>query len=142
MKHFDSLLFISIWKFIILKPYLSSLLSLVPDEKTGRSVWSSYVRTLNTCLKSKVRISFYVISSFCMMLNMWFWFTNAWVFFLCSLLFVCYHMVSDVITFSAASWKKTKEHKDQENNVLDLILKLTNMAWITNALKVRNLHFN
>ena len=81
MKHFDSLLCISIWKFIILKPYLSSLLSLVPDEKTGRSVWSSYVRTLNTCLKSKVRISFYVISSFCMMLNMWFWFTNAWVFF-------------------------------------------------------------
>ena len=141
MKHFDSLLCISIWKFIILKPYLSSLLFLVPDEKTGGSVWSSYVRTLNTCLKSKVRISFYVISSFCMMLNMWFWFTNAWV-FLCSLLFVCYHMVSDVITFYAAGWKKTKEHKDQEKNVLDLILKLINMAWITNALKVRNLHFN
>ena len=80
MKHFDSSLCISIWKFIILKPYLSSLLFLVPDEKTGRSVWSSYVRTLNTCLKSKVRISFYVISSFCMLLNMWF-VTNAWVFF-------------------------------------------------------------
>ena len=75
------------------------------------------------------------------MLNMWFWFTNAWVFFY-AVLFVWYHMVSDVITFSAAGWKKTKEHKDQENNVLDLILKLTNMAWITNALKVRNLHFN
>ena len=51
-------------------------------------------------------------------------------------------MVGDVITFSAAGWKKTKERKDQEKNVLDLILKLTNMAWITNALKVRNLHFN
>ena len=51
-------------------------------------------------------------------------------------------MVSDVITFSAAGWKKTKEYKDQEKNVLDLILKLTNMAWMTNALKVRNLHFN
>ena len=49
-------------------------------------------------------------------------------FFLCSLLFVCYHMVSDVITFSAAGWKKTKEYKDQEKNVLDLILKLTNMS--------------
>ena len=87
MKHFDSLLCISIWKFIILKPYLSSLLFLVPDEKTGRSAWSSYVRTLKTFLKSKVRISFYVISSFCMMLNMWFWFTNAWVFFMQS--FIC-----------------------------------------------------
>ena len=140
MKHFDSLLCISIWKFIILKPYLSSLLVLVPDEKTGRSAWSSYVRALNTCLKSKVRISFYVISSFCMMLNMWF-VTNAWVFFLCSLLFVCYHMVGDVITFFAACWKKTKEHKDQENNVLDLILKLTNMAWITNGIKSKKLAF-
>ena len=49
-------------------------------------------------------------------------------FFLCSLLFVCYHMVGDVITFSATGWKKTKERKDQEKNVLDLILKLTNMA--------------
>ena len=140
MKHFDSLLCISIWKFIILKPYLSSLLFLVPDEKTGGSIWSSYIRTLNTCLKSKVRISFYVISSFCMMLNMWFWFTNAWV-FLCSLLFVCYHMVSDVITFSAAGWKKTKERKDQEKKVLDLILKLTNMAWITNCIISKKLAF-
>ena len=140
MKHFDSLLCISIWKFIILKPYLSSLLILVPDEKTGRSAWSPYVRALNTCLKSKVRISLYVISSFCMMLNMWF-VTNTWVFFLCSLLFVCYHMVGDVITFSAAGWKKTKEHKDQENNVLDLILKLTNMAWITNGIKSKKLAF-
>ena len=140
MKHFDSSLCISIWKFIILKPYLSSLLVLVPDEKTGRSAWSSYVRTLNTCLKSKVRISFYVISSFCMLLNMWF-VTNAWVFFLCSLLFVCYHMVGDVITFSATGWKKTKERKDQEKNVLDLILKLTNMAWITNCIKNKKLAF-
>ena len=48
---------------------------------------------------------------------------------LCNSLFVCHHMVSNVfILFSAAGWKKTKEHKDQEKNVLDLILKLTNMA--------------
>ena len=50
-------------------------------------------------------------------------------------------MVGDVITFSAAGWKKTKEHKDQENNVLDLILKLTNMAWITNGIKSKKLAF-
>ena len=45
------------------------------------------------------------------------------------------------ITFSAAGWKKTKEHKDQEKNVLDLILNLTNMAWITNCIKSRKLVF-
>ena len=83
---------ISIWKFIVLKPYLSSLLFLVPDNKTGKSVWSSYVRTLNTCLKSKVRISF-VISSmwlckifFCIMLNKCS-VPNAWVFSMQSFIF-------------------------------------------------------
>ena len=51
-------------------------------------------------------------------------------------------MVSNVfILFSAAGWKKTKEHKDQEKNVLDLILKLTNMAWITNGIKSKKLTF-
>ena len=50
-------------------------------------------------------------------------------------------MVGDVITFSAAGWKKTKERKDQEKNVLDLILKLTNMAWITNDIKSKKLAF-
>ena len=45
-------------------------------------------------------------------------------------------MVSDVITFSAAGWKN-----DQEKNVLDLILKLTNMAWITNGIKSKKLAF-
>ena len=39
------------------------------------------------------------------------------------------------ITFSTAGWKKTREHKDQEKNVLDLIPNLTNMAWITNCIK-------
>ena len=42
-------------------------------------------------------------------------------------------------SFSAAGWKKTEEHKDQEKNVLDLILKLTNMAWITNGINSKNL---
>ena len=50
-------------------------------------------------------------------------------------------MVGDVITFSATGWKKTKERKDQEKNVLDLILKLTNMAWITNCIKNKKLAF-
>ena len=45
------------------------------------------------------------------------------------------------ITFPAAGWKKTREHKDQEKNVLDLILNLTNMAWITNCIKSRKLVF-
>ncbi|CAH3167330.1 unnamed protein product, partial [Pocillopora meandrina] len=30
--------------------------------------------------------------------------------------------------FEVKGWKKTRGHKDQEKNVLDLILKLTNMA--------------
>ncbi|XP_066029849.1 EH domain-binding protein 1-like [Pocillopora verrucosa] len=30
--------------------------------------------------------------------------------------------------FEVKGWKKTEEHKDQEKNVLDLILNLTNMA--------------
>ena len=115
MKHFDSLLCISIWKFIILKPYLSSLLFLVPDEKTGGSVWSSYVRTLNTCLKSKVRISFYVISSFCMLLNMWF-VTNAWVFFfmqsfICLLSYGgwCYYVFCDRLEENQRTQRSGKE---------------------------------
>ena len=45
------------------------------------------------------------------------------------------------ITFPAAGWKKTKEHKDREKNVLDLILNLTNMAWITNGIKSKKLLF-
>ena len=45
------------------------------------------------------------------------------------------------ITYPAAGWKKTREHKDQEKNVLDLILNLTNMAWITNCIKSRKLVF-
>ena len=83
-------------------------------------------------------LSVIVLIFSCVMLNKWF-VTHVWV-FLCNLLFFlpsygewCF------ITFSAAGWKKTEEHKDQEKNVLDLILKLTNMAWITNGINSKNL---
>ena len=48
-------------------------------------------------------------------------------------------------TFSAG-WKKTKEHRAQVKNVLDLILKLANMAWMANFIKSKkpaiNLNLN
>ena len=62
-------------------------------------------------------------------------------FFMQSFIFLPSHGEWCFITFSAAGWKKTEEHKDQEKNVLDLILNLTNMAWITNGIKSKNLAF-
>lgn len=56
----------STWKFTIFNfPYFSSFLHLVPNKKTRRSVWSSYVRTWNAWLKSKVRLSFFKLFPVC-----------------------------------------------------------------------------
>ena len=81
-----------------------------------------------------------MLNFFCMMLNKCS-VTNAWVFFMQSFIFLLSYGEWCFITFSAAGWKKTKEHKDREKNVLDLILNLTDMAWITNCIKSRKLVF-
>ena len=45
--------------------FFSSFLHLVPNKKTRRSVWSSYVRTWNAWLKSKVRLIFFKLFPVC-----------------------------------------------------------------------------
>ena len=115
----------STWKFTTFNfPYFSFFLHLVPNKKTRRSIWSSYVRTWNAWLKSKVRLQMRSFAIFDLSSIMW------WVMF---------------FTFSAGS-KKTKEHRARMKNVLDLILKLANMAWMANFIKSKkravNLNLN